>query len=308
MTEPQTAQGAQRFASWGRLLRLSLSATAIGDVLAGSALAGASFDRAPQIALLVGASLAVYHGGMAFNDWCDRKADAITRPERPLPSGAIRPGAALGVALFLFALGPLLGSFVHPRAALALALLAGCAALYDARGRGPWLGPLLLGLCRALNLGIPILLLGGTQLPPGVWSAPLLYGLYVFLLSRLGRLEDGEGSARTEATPRLLLYSLAGIFWVLPWLPIPGAAPHGRALALTLGAAASWGLVQQGRRLVEWKPADVMPAMGCALRRMLPFAAALGCLVGTPFALVAAVCILLLVPFAFWLRGVFPPS
>ncbi len=296
------------FAAWGRLLRLSLSATAIGDVLAGSALAGASWNRAPEIALLVGASLCVYHGGMAFNDWCDRDGDRETRPERPIPSGQISSRAALSAALALFLLGPALGMVVAPRAAFGLAGLALCAALYDFMGRGPWLGPLLLGLCRALNLAIPIWLLTDGTVEPAVWTAPALYGIYVFVLSRLGRLEDGEGTARTESTPRLLLYTLAAIFWLIPWLPLAGTTMLGRTAAFALCAAASWGLIQQGRQLVEWKPSDLMPAMGCALRRMLPFSAALACLVGTPFAWASAVAILLLVPFAYWLRVIFPPS
>ena len=50
---------------------------------------------APGLAL---ASVLMYWSGMALNDWADREADAVERPERPIPSGRVRPGAALGLA------------------------------------------------------------------------------------------------------------------------------------------------------------------------------------------------------------------
>jgi 4-hydroxybenzoate polyprenyltransferase len=41
---------------------------------------------------------------MALNDFCDRSMDAVERPNRPLPSGLISPGKALGMGvIFLIA-------------------------------------------------------------------------------------------------------------------------------------------------------------------------------------------------------------
>src|SRR6185295_14130142 len=77
--------------------------------------------------------------------------------------------------------------------------VAACAAFYDLFGRGAWLGPLLLGLCRAGNLGLGLAYastLGAWR--PALSCAPLAYGLYVFLVSRLARLEDVE-PARYES-------------------------------------------------------------------------------------------------------------
>jgi hypothetical protein len=307
------------FASWGRLFRLSLAPTAIGDVLAGSVLAataGGAFDLAATTTtlVLVACSLLIYHGGMAFNDWCDREEDAKVRQDRPIPSGAITPRAALLAALFGMTLGPLLAASVEPMAGLWAAGLAFSAALYDYRGRGAWLGPGLLGLCRAMNLGLPILAFGGSEALLLLWPAPALYGAYVFVLSRLGRLEDGEATAANRHVPRILLFLLGFIFWVLPFVPV--SFPHtpeesvdlGRKVALGIGLAASWGLLTRAKSLGEWKPADLIPAMGCALRRMLPFSAALAALPGTPQGFGVALLILCLYPFAVWLRGVFPPS
>ena len=309
----------QGLAVWGRLFRLSLAPTAIGDVLAGSVLAATvggavGLAAASKTLLLVVCSLLVYHGGMAFNDWCDREEDAQVRSDRPIPSGAISPRAALLAALLGFALGPVLAAFVNPIAGVWAAVLAFGAALYDYRGRGAWLGPGLLGLCRAMNLGLPIVAFGGMDALLVLWPAPALYGTYVFVLSRLGRLEDGEATAANRHVPRVLLFLLGLIFWLLPFLPM--SFPHtpedsvqlGRMVALGIGLAASWGLFTRAKNLGDWKPSDLIPAMGCALRRMLPFSAALASLPGTTQGFGVALLILCLYPFAVWLRGVFPPS
>ena len=296
--------------SWGRLLRISLSATAVADVLAGLVVAGGGLLPVVPTLTLVGASLCVYHGGMALNDWADRETDAKVRPDRPIPSGRISANTALAAALSLMIAGPCLAASVSSAAGLWVAGIALCAAAYDLFGRGAWLGPLLLGLCRAANLSIGFLAQGeDLPEPTAAWSAPLLYGVYVFVLSRLGRFEDGEATAARRKTPSRLLQLLAAIFWVLPALPVVTATPLGRAAALALGAAASVGLWREARRLSgEWKPHQVIPAMGCALRRMLIFSAALAVLPGTLESASVAVLILGLYPMAWYLRRAFPPS
>ena len=63
--------------AWGRLLRISLFATAVCDVVGGSLLAsGGVLPSWPRLAAVLFASLAIFHGNLAFNDWCDREADA----------------------------------------------------------------------------------------------------------------------------------------------------------------------------------------------------------------------------------------
>ena len=69
-------------AAWGKLLRVSLAPTAVGDVLAGSVLATGGLRAPGAVLTLVAASLCVYHGGMALNDWADRVEDAEFGRER----------------------------------------------------------------------------------------------------------------------------------------------------------------------------------------------------------------------------------
>jgi len=112
----------------GRLFRLSLAPSAAADAAAGLLFGAAAWPSGGAPWLLMGGSLAVYHGGMALNDWADRRIDARVRPGRPIPSGAVPAAAALALALGLLALGPLLAAGVSPTAALGLGGVAVLAA------------------------------------------------------------------------------------------------------------------------------------------------------------------------------------
>ena len=86
---------AGRVRALGQLLRLSLAPSAAADVAAGLVLGGRGHVPAGAAPwLLLGGSLSIYTGALALNDWADRERDRAERPERPLPSGAISPGAA----------------------------------------------------------------------------------------------------------------------------------------------------------------------------------------------------------------------
>jgi 4-hydroxybenzoate polyprenyltransferase len=300
--------------TWGRVLRLSLSATAVADVLAGSSLALAATrdsasSRAGSIARLVAASLCVYHGGMALNDWADREIDARERPERPLPSGAVSAPVVLAVAAALLVSGCALAAVVELRAGLAMAAVSSAVVAYDLVGRGPWRGPLLLGLCRAGNVAVPILALAGSgSLAQGLGLAPVAYGLYVFVLSRLGRFEDAEEALVSDAAPRRLV-ATASVLLALVWgLPLPGASLAGRGVAALLGVAAGLTLWRAVSALRGWSRADVERTMGMCLRRLLMFSGALAALPGSGASLALTALILAGYPVARSLRRVFPPS
>uniref|UniRef100_UPI001E65DD69 UbiA family prenyltransferase n=1 Tax=Cellulomonas hominis TaxID=156981 RepID=UPI001E65DD69 len=85
------------------LVRAPAVLTVLGDTVAGASAAG--LPVAGRRALLPLASACLYAGGMALNDWADRDLDAVERPERPVPSGRIGAGRALGVAAGLGAAG-----------------------------------------------------------------------------------------------------------------------------------------------------------------------------------------------------------
>ncbi|MEV4021174.1 UbiA family prenyltransferase, partial [Nonomuraea angiospora] len=81
------------------LVRAPAALTVPGDVLAGATAAGTV--RWPRAVGLAASSVCLYWAGMALNDYADRALDAVERPERPIPSGRVRPGAALALACAL---------------------------------------------------------------------------------------------------------------------------------------------------------------------------------------------------------------
>jgi 4-hydroxybenzoate polyprenyltransferase len=296
--------------AWGRLLRLSLAPSAAADVACGLVLAsGGGWPGGRLPWLLIGASLCVYHGALALNDWADRGRDARERPERPIPSRAITPGAALLVAVLLLGLGPLLAASAAQRAGLWMAGVALCAAAYDLAGRGPWRGPLLLAACRGGNLALGPVALGalGAATPAVIYGCAL-YAAYVLTVSRLGRLEDGEDQELAYA-PGLAL--LAAALLALP-PALPATLPAARAASALVawsGAAGLFLLVRRTRG--AWARASVMRAMGMALRRLLVLTAALTLCAWRPpdpAPLLVAAAILCGYPAAWGLRRVFPPS
>lgn len=298
--------------SWGRLLRVSLFATAAADALAGFVLArtpAQGLEGLASLGPLVLISLGLYHGGMALNDWADREEDRRVGRDRPLPAGWISPVAALLVALCLLG-GAVAGAFLLGNrcgaAALALAVLIG---LYDLVGRGDLLGPALLAACRGLNLSLPLLALRDpAEIPVGTWSAPLLYGLYVFAVSRLGRYEDGAASPLPLESPARLVRVMAALLPMTALLPLPGVPLLGRGLALVLGLAGARGLLVAARGLSGWTPEAIPPVMGLALRRLLVVTGCLALLRPVPLGLAVAALFVVLYRVAWRLRRHFPPS
>src|SRR6266404_4145811 len=115
-----------------RLARIPNVFTAFANVVAGVYLArGGRFEA--RDGLLVGASGALYLGGMVLNDLFDRRVDAVERPDRPIPSGAVTPAAAAILGFGLLALGVVLAGMFGPRTLLCAAALTGAILLYDGR-------------------------------------------------------------------------------------------------------------------------------------------------------------------------------
>jgi 4-hydroxybenzoate polyprenyltransferase len=308
--------------AFGRLLRLSLAPSAAADIAAGIVLAAGRWPPSWKPYALVLASLCVYHGGMGLNDWADRHADAARGRGRPIPSGAVSARTALRAAAALLLVGPLIAFPCAPRCALVLGAVSALAAIYDLAGRGPWLGPLLLAACRAGNLSTGMLLevdladYGGSWLP----HVASFYGIYVFCVSRLARLEDASDADLRKGRPALGL-GIAGCLLALTGFPAlvvlqrnPSADrwlddPRTGAIAGTvIASAGALGLIQKSVRQVSWTRGDVMDSVGMALRRLLVATAAIAAQAGTRDGLCVACAILCGYPLSFLLRRVFPPT
>ncbi|WP_435807753.1 SCO3242 family prenyltransferase [Streptomyces canus] len=142
--------GPDRAHAWAELLRLPALFTVPGDALAGAA--AVSARPTSRTLLAIASSLCLYEAGMALNDWADRDVDAVERPHRPLPSGRIRPAAALGAACALTGAGLSLAACAG-RPALTVAVpLAATVWAYDLALKNTPAGPVAMATARGLDL------------------------------------------------------------------------------------------------------------------------------------------------------------
>lgn len=276
-----------RVLAWARVLRLSLFPSAMADPMVGVFLGGgvALSGVWPTVAIACAASLCVYHGAMALNDWADRKVDAERGRERPLVRGELQASAVLGVAVALLVLGPALAYYggLGTAAVGAIGVAAVVAIFYDLFGRGPLLGPTLLGTARAANLLFGALAAGWD--PSASWAPALAagtYGLFVLGIGRLGRMEDGEDSAPLGARPSRILRLLGAWLFLAPVAIAVAARGAGEPMT---GAIYAWAGVPFGIYLVgararllwltagtpDWSPAKVEAVMGIVLSCLVPF-------------------------------------
>ncbi|GAA3017641.1 SCO3242 family prenyltransferase [Streptosporangium longisporum] len=178
------------------LVRAPAALSVPGDVAAGAAAGQVLGGRTLGLAC---SSVCLYWAGMAANDWADRHLDAVERPERPIPSGRVSPGTALGIAVGLTAAGLAVAGLSGGRRALAVAVpLAAAVWSYDLMAKNTAAGPPAMALCRGLDV-----LLGATPgrsvakaLPPALTVAA-----HTYLLTALSRAEvSGSGRGLPAAT------------------------------------------------------------------------------------------------------------
>ncbi len=225
------------------LLRPANVATALADVLAGYAVAGLPGPR--YLAWLLPATACLYAGGVVLNDVFDRDIDRKERPERPIPSGRVTTKAAATLGAALIGAGVILGSMAGPASGAVAAATAGCILLYDAWGkRQGYLGPLNMGMCRALNL-----LLGISAAPLALttgWPLGLLPLVYITAVTAVSKGEV-HGGARGVAAIALISLNLVIVALLALSIARPAVSWAGLVIALALAwrvLPAFWGAYQ----------------------------------------------------------------
>lgn len=189
-----------------------------------------------------------------------------------------------------------------------VALLAG---LYNRRGRGPQAGPLLLALCRGGNLATGTLYAFAAGYEPSFTHsglAVLLYGGYVYQVSRLGRLEDGEDSDLDPQRIGGFLFSAAALLLAAGFAPRGAADQVASFPAIFLAGAGASALIIEALRREAWSPGRVGRSMGLCLRRLLLFSAIFAWNTSTVSGAWTAGVLLLGYPLSWSLRRWFPPS
>jgi 4-hydroxybenzoate polyprenyltransferase len=179
-----------------RLGRVSNLPTVWTNTATGIVLAGGAPDGLMTLALLVALSL-FYVGGMYLNDGFDARIDAVERPERPIPSGAVSARAvfaagfamlALGVALlFWIGYGRAGGTGVWP--GLGGLALGGAIVLYDWHHKDNPFSPALMGLCRVF-VYVAVGLAFAVPPPAILWLGALLLLCYLIGLTYVAKQEN----------------------------------------------------------------------------------------------------------------------
>jgi 4-hydroxybenzoate polyprenyltransferase len=127
--------------------RVSNLPTVWSNVLAGTVLAGGSWQSGRTGTVLVAMSL-FYIGGMYLNDYFDRTTDARERPGRPIPAGNILPTVVAAIGSGLLAAGVAVLATTGLAAALCGGVLAALIVAYDLFHKGNPLSPVMMGACR----------------------------------------------------------------------------------------------------------------------------------------------------------------
>jgi hypothetical protein len=226
-----------RMQAYAQLVRLPNLPSALADIFLGVLVTGSLTvpGRWPEYALLMLASVCLYCGGMAWNDFFDLAQDRRERPDRPIPSGRITPFHAAVFAASLVAVGVVFaflsglvqawrgeGGFVTPTV-LAL-LLTGAIFLYDAWLKHTVVGPVGMGACRFLNVLLGISPVAGLLWSRGLYLA-LVVGLYIIGVTWLARTEARASSRRALiGAASVMLLSLLMVL-PLPVLPLPVVPP-----------------------------------------------------------------------------------
>ncbi|WP_282948687.1 SCO3242 family prenyltransferase [Cellulomonas endometrii] len=264
------------------LVRAPAALSVLGDTLAGAGAAG--HPLTPRRLALPAASVCLYAGGMALNDWADREVDAVERPERPVPSGRISPPRALAVAAGLGAAGVALAAVGGGRRALAVAVpLAGCVWLYDAVLKDTPAGPVAMAACR----GLDVLLGAGTghlraALPAAAALAAHTAGVTVLSRGEVHGTTPSVAGAVAAGTGAVAAAALAGPRTGATGSGTTGSGTTGsgttRAGALaTVAATAAYlaaCLPAQAAAAREPTAARARSATGAGIRAMVPLQAA----------------------------------
>ena len=181
--------------------------TSVADVLAGIAIAGyflnQGADYVPLLLLCI-STIGLYGGGIVFNDIFDAELDRVERPERAIPSGAVKLNEAVVFGLVLFFTGVAAAFFYTIESGLIALFIAFFALLYNKFGKHhSFLGPLNMGFCRGLNLLLGMSVLTSTL--EEWYFLGIIPLIYIFSITMISQGEV-HGSNRTKLYTGAFLY------------------------------------------------------------------------------------------------------
>ena len=278
-----------------RLMRPANIVTSVADVLAGIAISGYFLTIETDyflVIMLCIATIGLYGGGIVFNDVFDADLDKIERPERAIPSGAVKLNEAILLGAFLLLSGIAAAFTIAALSGIIAILIAFFALLYNKYAKHhSFLGPLNMGLCRGLNL-----LLGVSIIASALqewYFLGLIPLIYIFSITMISQGEV-HGLNRNKLYAGAFLYLLVissmlylsfnkgqliiALFFIIPfaWMIFrPLFIAIKEPLGKNIGKAVKAGVIS-----------------------LILMDAAWAAVFGSP---VAAICIALLLPLSLWL-------
>ncbi|MFF1357409.1 SCO3242 family prenyltransferase [Streptomyces sp. NPDC058297] len=280
---------AQHLRAWAELLRLPALFTVPGDALAGASAAGLRPGRGTFLA--IGSSLCLYEAGMALNDWADRAEDAVDRPHRPLPSGRIRPAAALAAA-GAFTAGGLALAYRAGRPATALAgALAATVWAYDLGLKRTPAGPVAMAAARGLDVLLGAAATSG-RLHRAALPAATTLAAHTLAVTAVSRNETQGGDVKAPLGALAATLALTRFTGRAPRLPAGrrvAAAPglSGSTTAALAAVYAATAARPYFHATLNPSPPLTQRAVGGGIRAMIPLQAALAARAGAPLTALA---------------------
>ncbi|MDP9641081.1 4-hydroxybenzoate polyprenyltransferase [Actinopolyspora lacussalsi] len=263
------------------LVRAPAALSVPGDVAAGSA------ARRPssQTTMLMLSSCLLYWAGMALNDYADREVDAAERPARPIPSGRVPPGLALGLAISFTGLATTIAALSCGRRTLRVTVpLAGTVWGYNMGLKRIPAGPATMAAARALDV------LHGAG--PGGFRdaapAAAAIGAHTYGVSTVGRAEVSGASRRVPGAALTMTTTIVSTLLprAIRMTAVRGPESRHRLVGATMSAALAVYVGTTGtaqlKALRDPSPARLRQATSAGILGMIPLQAALTAGGGAP--------------------------
>jgi len=210
---------------------------------------------------------------MALNDHADRFVDVFDRPERPLPSGRIRPKTALAIAGGLTAAGLGIAAWSGGVRTLAVAVpLATAVWGYDLAWKDGPAGPPAMAAARSLD----VLLGAGVGALRTAAPAAAVVGVHTLAVTVLSRSEVSGASPRVAAATAALSSGAAGGALVALRRGRQAAPRPQRTFALALAGMYTWRFgTAQAAVARDGRAEVVRKAVGAGIMSLMPLQASL---------------------------------
>ncbi len=261
-----------RASAYATLLRIPNLFTAPPDVLLGAVLVGFGttglgvdipIDHVASLSII---SVLLYGAGTTLNDYADIAVDAVKRPERPIPSQAVSPQAALsfGICLLVTAVASAY-ILVNSTAVVVTVILGVTVILYDFYLKGTALGFVAMGLARGLNVVLGMTAIGSIEFSIPLLVVPIVISGYIATVTWMAANEMAGGTQRCILITRIMTVGVALAVVLLGIVLQASLLRSGAAVALIIGFLA---MTNQQLRIAyqSQTPATIGAAVGsCVL-------------------------------------------